>query len=156
MTYTDAVVKEVMRLHPIVGGVFRRALCDFDLGGFHIPKVMARDFSQIPGKLTDANTACSVVETFTKQPSGSPLPRRAGLSNSAAHVVHDAQPCTGLLLAEGRAPHQCVVSLLQGRKIFLSVGHVMKHDERWADQPPPLSPDCFNPDRCVWRLCPDP
>ena len=40
MTYTDAVVKEVMRLHPIVGGVFRRALCDFDLGGFHIPKVL--------------------------------------------------------------------------------------------------------------------
>ena len=28
-----------MRLHPIVGGVFRRALRDFDLGGFHIPKV---------------------------------------------------------------------------------------------------------------------
>ncbi len=31
-----------MRLHPIVGGVFRRALRDFDLGGFHIPKVVRR------------------------------------------------------------------------------------------------------------------
>ena len=41
MAYADAVVKEVMRLHPIVGGVFRRALRDFDLGGFHISKVLA-------------------------------------------------------------------------------------------------------------------
>ena len=36
--------------------------------------------------------------------------------------------------------------------MFLSLGHVMKHDERWADLPPPLSPECFNPDRCAGPL----
>jgi hypothetical protein len=39
MTYTDAVVKEILRLHPIVGATFRRALHDFDLFGYHVPKV---------------------------------------------------------------------------------------------------------------------
>ncbi|CAL8471479.1 g11021 [Coccomyxa elongata] len=38
MTYTDAVIKEILRLHPIVGGVFRRALADFNLCGYHVPK----------------------------------------------------------------------------------------------------------------------
>lgn len=40
MTYADVVVKEILRLHPIVGGVFRRSLQGFDLGGYHIPKVI--------------------------------------------------------------------------------------------------------------------
>lgn len=39
MTYTDAVIKEILRLHPIVGGVFRHALADFNLCGYHVPKV---------------------------------------------------------------------------------------------------------------------
>lgn len=39
MTYTDAVVKEILRLHPIVGGTFRRALTDFNLCGYYVPKV---------------------------------------------------------------------------------------------------------------------
>jgi cytochrome P450 len=38
MTYAEAVVKETLRLHPVVGAVFRRSLKDFSLGGFHIPK----------------------------------------------------------------------------------------------------------------------
>lgn len=42
MTYADAVLKETLRLHPIVGGTFRRALKDFNLGGFHVPKVGAQ------------------------------------------------------------------------------------------------------------------
>ena len=39
MTYADAVVKEILRLHPIIGATFRRALHDFDLFGYHVPKV---------------------------------------------------------------------------------------------------------------------
>lgn len=40
MTYLDMVVREMLRVHPIVGGVFRKALKDFELpGGYHIPKV---------------------------------------------------------------------------------------------------------------------
>lgn len=38
MAYLDAVIREILRLHPIVGGAFRRATRDFDLGGFRIPK----------------------------------------------------------------------------------------------------------------------
>lgn len=42
MTYLEVVVKEMQRLHPIVGGVFRKATQDFELpGGFHIPKVLS-------------------------------------------------------------------------------------------------------------------
>ena len=40
MTYLEVVIKEMQRLHPIVGGVFRKATEDFELpGGFYIPKV---------------------------------------------------------------------------------------------------------------------
>ncbi|CAK0785282.1 hypothetical protein CVIRNUC_008488 [Coccomyxa viridis] len=39
MTYLEVVIKEMQRLHPIVGGVFRKATEDFELpGGFYIPK----------------------------------------------------------------------------------------------------------------------
>jgi cytochrome P450 len=39
MPYADAVLKEIMRLHPTVGAVARRALKSFDLGSYHIIKV---------------------------------------------------------------------------------------------------------------------
>jgi len=40
MTYLEAVTKETQRRYPIVGGVFRKALKDFELpGGFYVPKV---------------------------------------------------------------------------------------------------------------------
>ncbi len=46
MTYTEAVVREILRLHPIAGGTFRRALQDFDLFGYYVPKV-----APVPHKL---------------------------------------------------------------------------------------------------------
>ena len=39
MPYARACVKEVLRLHPSVNFVFRRALRDFEYEGFLIPKV---------------------------------------------------------------------------------------------------------------------
>ena len=40
MTYLEVVLKETQRRYPIVGGVFRRALREFELpGGFYVPKV---------------------------------------------------------------------------------------------------------------------
>ncbi|MEL6929702.1 MAG: cytochrome P450 [Cyanobacteria bacterium J06600_6] len=38
MTYLDMVLKEVMRLVPPVGGGFRKAIQDFELGGYRIPE----------------------------------------------------------------------------------------------------------------------
>ena len=38
MGYLDLVIREILRLHPIVGGAFRRATKDFDLGGYRIRK----------------------------------------------------------------------------------------------------------------------
>lgn len=39
MPYTDAVLKEVMRLHGIVDGVWRQALEDLEVQGRRVPKV---------------------------------------------------------------------------------------------------------------------
>lgn len=38
MPYLDAVIQEVLRLSPPVGGGFREVIADCDYGGFHIPK----------------------------------------------------------------------------------------------------------------------
>lgn len=38
MSYTGAVVNELLRYRPIIGGVPRKALCDFELDGYRIPK----------------------------------------------------------------------------------------------------------------------
>ncbi|KAL4193520.1 hypothetical protein AMTRI_Chr06g177160 [Amborella trichopoda] len=38
MKYTWNAVCEVMRVSPVVGGTFRRAITDFNYAGFHIPK----------------------------------------------------------------------------------------------------------------------
>ena len=39
MTYLEVVMKETQRRYPIVAGVFRKALRDFELpGGCHVPK----------------------------------------------------------------------------------------------------------------------
>lgn len=45
MTYLDAVIREILRLHPIVGGAFRKAIKDFDLGGYRIPKASVQDLT---------------------------------------------------------------------------------------------------------------
>ena len=39
MPYTDAVLKEVMRMHGIVDGVWRQALEDLEVQGCRVPKV---------------------------------------------------------------------------------------------------------------------
>ena len=39
MPYTDAVIKEVMRLYGIVDGIWRQSLEDITIQGHHIPKV---------------------------------------------------------------------------------------------------------------------
>jgi len=39
MPYTDAVIKEVMRLYGIVDGIWRQTLEDIIIQGHHIPKV---------------------------------------------------------------------------------------------------------------------
>ena len=40
MTYLEVVMKETQRRYPIVAGVFRKALSDFELpGGCYVPKV---------------------------------------------------------------------------------------------------------------------
>lgn len=39
MPYADAVIKEVMRLHGIVDGVWREALEDLEVQGRRVPKV---------------------------------------------------------------------------------------------------------------------
>ena len=36
---------------------------------------------------------------------------------------------------------------LQGRQIFLNLGHTLKYDERWAGEMGRLSPHCFCPER---------
>ena len=41
MPYADAIIKEVMRLHGIVDGVWRQALEDITVQGYSIPKVRA-------------------------------------------------------------------------------------------------------------------
>ena len=41
MPYTDAVIKEVMRLYGIVDGIWRQSLEDITIQGHHIPKVRA-------------------------------------------------------------------------------------------------------------------
>ena len=41
MPYTDAVIKEVMRLYGIVDGIWRQTLEDITIQGHHIPKVSA-------------------------------------------------------------------------------------------------------------------
>ncbi|KAK9843391.1 hypothetical protein WJX81_000043 [Elliptochloris bilobata] len=38
MPYTEACVKEALRISPIVGTIYRRTLCEFELGGYRIPK----------------------------------------------------------------------------------------------------------------------
>eukprot|EP00891_Asterochloris_glomerata_P007227 jgi/Astpho2/7227/Aster-01537 len=38
MVYTEAVVRETMRLVPVVGVLIRKALKDFEVKGYHIPK----------------------------------------------------------------------------------------------------------------------
>ena len=35
----------------------------------------------------------------------------------------------------------------QGRSIFLSLGHALKYDTRWAGETGKLAPDQFNPER---------
>lgn len=50
MPYTDAVLKEVMRLHGIVDGVWRQALEDLEVQGRRVPKV-----HQIPAHLSSNN-----------------------------------------------------------------------------------------------------
>ena len=39
--YTDAVIKETLRYNAIVGGLFRKALRDFEIGPYRIRKVGA-------------------------------------------------------------------------------------------------------------------
>jgi hypothetical protein len=39
MPYLDAVLKEVMRMHGIVDGVWRQALEDLEVQGCRVPKV---------------------------------------------------------------------------------------------------------------------
>ena len=41
MPYTDAVVKEVMRLYGIVDGIWRQSLEDITIQGHPVPKVTA-------------------------------------------------------------------------------------------------------------------
>lgn len=41
MPYTDAVIKEVMRLYGIVDGIWRQSLEDITIQGHHVPKVKA-------------------------------------------------------------------------------------------------------------------
>ena len=41
MPYTDAVIKEVMRLYGIVDGIWRQSLEDISIQGHHIPRVRA-------------------------------------------------------------------------------------------------------------------
>ena len=55
MPYADAVIKEVMRLHGIVDGVWRQALEDITVQGHSIPKVRspqinAQGFLRIPSR----------------------------------------------------------------------------------------------------------
>lgn len=59
MPYTDAVLKEVMRLHGIVDGVWRQALEDLEVQGRRVPKV-----HQIPAHLSSNNVilTCGVSE----------------------------------------------------------------------------------------------
>jgi len=48
MTYLDVVMKESQRRYPIVGGVFRKALRDFNLpGGLYVPKVSLFGVSEV-------------------------------------------------------------------------------------------------------------
>lgn len=55
MPYTDAVIKEAMRLHGIVDGVWREALEDLEVQGRHIPKVGVR--TSLPVKLQSHDRA---------------------------------------------------------------------------------------------------
>ena len=47
MPYTDAVIKEVMRLYGIVDGIWRQTLEDITIQGHHIPKVSAPKSLQV-------------------------------------------------------------------------------------------------------------
>ena len=40
-----------------------------------------------------------------------------------------------------------MLSALQGRQIFLNLGHTLKYDERWAGEKGQLSPQQFYPER---------
>ena len=37
LTYTEKVVTETMRLYPPAWGIGRKALCDFEIGGYYVP-----------------------------------------------------------------------------------------------------------------------
>ena len=41
MPYADAVLNEVLRMHSVVDGVWRRALEDLTIQGHHVPEVSA-------------------------------------------------------------------------------------------------------------------
>ena len=49
MPYTDAVLREVMRTHGIVDGLWRRALEDLEVQGRRVPKVRVRPCLGNPG-----------------------------------------------------------------------------------------------------------
>lgn len=48
MPYTDAVIKEALRLGAIINIVPKRALKTFEIGGYTIPKVSLRAVGQQP------------------------------------------------------------------------------------------------------------
>ena len=67
MTYLDMVMKESQRRYPIVGGVFRKALRDFDLpGGLYVPKVSHVGVSLVWGAFDPAqprSRSCHILSS---------------------------------------------------------------------------------------------
>ncbi|KAL3865087.1 hypothetical protein ACJMK2_006718 [Sinanodonta woodiana] len=78
-SYADAVVRETLRLLPPVGGVFREALQDFELGGYTIPKgwtisVSIRETQQNDASMTSNPMSFCPERWFQKPSNGEPIP----------------------------------------------------------------------------------
>ena len=72
MEYAEAVCKETLRLNPIVGSLFRKALRDFEVCGFRIRKVRAPLLWR-PHSQAEQPPCCSICQWQRVSMAGHPL-----------------------------------------------------------------------------------
>jgi hypothetical protein len=164
MPYTEAVVREAWRLHPIVPVTGRRSREVVSLGPFQLPAEQPTWWVQ--GRLPGAGCVPVVLQALLA--SAGPVVHGSGGCRLAPalpwlHLWHLPPAWPACVRARVDPRHQWRCSLdTRGLTVCLRAGvvvvggvalrrvalnYIMRSDPRWSGETGALAPDAFNPDR---------